>query len=149
MLSLREEEQLKRLLSDPTKYPQTLKTWIISWLEGSDLSLPMSSVVGLSDRLAQATAGGVLAGTVATNTDAAGHVRVDFAALVGAIHAVTVTGIGGPPVPPTAPATTVVCTFNLTAVDLSGFQVLVWNVPANVAFASQPVGFAWLASVTP
>lgn len=50
-LTEREERQLARLLSDPTKYPQTLKTWIISWLEGSDLSLPMSSVNGLASML--------------------------------------------------------------------------------------------------
>lgn len=50
-LSKREEELLARLLSDPTKYPMTLKTWIVAWLEGSDLTVPLSSVKGLVSRL--------------------------------------------------------------------------------------------------
>ena len=42
---------LDRLLADPTLYPMQLKTWLISWLEGSDLTLPMSSINGLKVRL--------------------------------------------------------------------------------------------------
>jgi len=38
---------LERLFADPTLYPMPLKTWLISWLEGSDLTLPISSINGL------------------------------------------------------------------------------------------------------
>lgn len=51
-LTKREEEMLTRLFSDPTKYPMTLKTWLVAWLEQSDLTIPLGSVNGLAARLA-------------------------------------------------------------------------------------------------
>lgn len=47
-LSDDERKVVTRLLSDPFSFPQSFKTWLIAFLEGSDLSLPMASVVGLS-----------------------------------------------------------------------------------------------------
>jgi hypothetical protein len=54
-LDQREEELLLRLLGDPTKYPIAFKTWLVSWLEGSELSLPISAINGLAARLPPAT----------------------------------------------------------------------------------------------
>jgi len=50
-LTERERRQLNRLLSDPTVYPMTLKAWLVPFLEGSDMDLPMSAVHGLQARL--------------------------------------------------------------------------------------------------
>lgn len=50
-LSDRDKALLTRLLSDPTAYPQPLKAWIVSYLEGSDLDLPAQNVHGLEERL--------------------------------------------------------------------------------------------------
>jgi microcystin-dependent protein len=46
-----ERAQVSRLLSDPFAFPQTFKAWLISFLESSDLTLPISSIVGLSSTL--------------------------------------------------------------------------------------------------
>ena len=59
-LSDQERALLQRLLSDPFAYPQQFKTWIISFLEGSDLLLPRSSVQGLSSLLGSGGGQGVL-----------------------------------------------------------------------------------------
>jgi len=40
-----------RLLSDPFSFPLVFKTWLVAFLEGSDLTLPLSSVLGLQDQL--------------------------------------------------------------------------------------------------
>lgn len=50
-LNDREKALLVRLFADPTNYPQTLKTWIVSFLEGSDVDLPMNAIHGLLDQL--------------------------------------------------------------------------------------------------
>lgn len=46
-LNEEERKMVARLLSDPFSFPQTFKTWIIAFLEGSDLTLPLGSVSGL------------------------------------------------------------------------------------------------------
>lgn len=51
-LSDQEYKLLQRLLSDPFSLPLPFKTWLVSYLESSDLSLPMSSVQGLSTAFA-------------------------------------------------------------------------------------------------
>lgn len=50
-LNDQERSQVSRLLSDPFAFPQTFKAWLISFLEASDLTLPISSIVGLSSTL--------------------------------------------------------------------------------------------------
>lgn len=50
-LTERERKQIERLLSDPTQLPMAFKTWLVSYLEASDLTLPLSSVQGLQERL--------------------------------------------------------------------------------------------------
>lgn len=52
-LTDQERKQLTRLLSDPTLYPQTFKTWIVPFLEASDMDLPMQVVHGLLEQLGQ------------------------------------------------------------------------------------------------
>lgn len=42
-----ERRAVIRLLSDPFIFPQPFKTWLVSYLEGSDLSLPISAINGL------------------------------------------------------------------------------------------------------
>jgi hypothetical protein len=46
-LNAREDQLLQRLLSDPFSLPMGFKTWLVGYLETSDLSLPMSSIMGL------------------------------------------------------------------------------------------------------
>ena len=50
-LSQRERLQAARTLSDPTSYPLAMKSWILSFIEGSDIDLPMQNVHGLLDAL--------------------------------------------------------------------------------------------------
>jgi len=50
-LSPKEYSLLQRLLSDPTLYPRPMKTWLISYLESSDFSLPFGAVLGLKRAL--------------------------------------------------------------------------------------------------
>lgn len=38
-----------RILSDPFSYPQVYKTWLVSFLEGSDLNLTPNQIIGLVD----------------------------------------------------------------------------------------------------
>src|SRR5262245_50225050 len=47
---LTEEEfrLLQRLLGDPFSFPIQFKTWLVSYLETSDLNLPMSAISGLT-----------------------------------------------------------------------------------------------------
>lgn len=49
-----------RLLSDPFSFPIQFKTWLVSFLESSDLLLPRSSVQGLSSLLGSGGGSGVL-----------------------------------------------------------------------------------------
>ena len=46
-----ERKLVARLLSDPFAFPQTFKTWLVSYLESSDLTLPISSIQGLGSTL--------------------------------------------------------------------------------------------------
>lgn len=50
-LNEKERGLMTRMLSDPQLFPLPFKTWLINWLESSDMILPISSVAGLSDRL--------------------------------------------------------------------------------------------------
>ena len=43
--------QSARYLSDPTAFPMALKAWILSFIEGSDIDLPMQNVHGLLEAL--------------------------------------------------------------------------------------------------
>ena len=50
-LTDQERQQVARLLSDPFAFPQTFKTWLVAFLESSDLTLPISSIQGLGSTL--------------------------------------------------------------------------------------------------
>jgi len=50
-LTDQEYQLLQRLLSDPFSLPIQFKTWLVSYLEVSDISLPMSSISGLTSML--------------------------------------------------------------------------------------------------
>jgi microcystin-dependent protein len=50
-LTQQEYQQVQRLFSDPFSFPIQFKTWLVSYLETSDLNLPFSSVNGLIDLL--------------------------------------------------------------------------------------------------
>lgn len=56
-LSDAERKVVTRLLSDPFAFPQSFKTWLISFLEGSDLSLPLGAVNGLLNAFGNASGG--------------------------------------------------------------------------------------------
>jgi len=62
-LNEQEFQLLQRLLSDPFSFPLQFKSWLVSYLETSDMSLPMSSVSGLQKTLGITGAG---AGTLGT-----------------------------------------------------------------------------------
>ena len=49
---------LQRLLSDPFSFPNQYKTWLVSYLETSDLSLPIGAIQGLASILGIAGIGG-------------------------------------------------------------------------------------------
>jgi len=53
-----EYRQLQRLLSDPFSFPVAFKTWLVSYLETSDLNLPMSAISGLTAMLGITGLGG-------------------------------------------------------------------------------------------
>ena len=50
-LTDQERALLIRLLSDPFSYPIIFKTWLVSFLESSDILLPRSSIQGLTTLL--------------------------------------------------------------------------------------------------
>ena len=50
-LTQQEFQLLQRLLSDPFSLPITFKTWLVSYLETSDINLPMSAISGLTAML--------------------------------------------------------------------------------------------------
>lgn len=56
-LNDQEYQLLQRLLSDPFSIPQQFKTWLVSYLESSDLTMPLSSVLGLNALLGVTGAG--------------------------------------------------------------------------------------------
>lgn len=51
VLNDRERALLARLFSDPQNYPQPFKTWLVAYVEGSEIDLPMQSIHGLLDQL--------------------------------------------------------------------------------------------------
>lgn len=57
-LTEKEFQQVQRFLGDPFSFPISYKTWLISYLESSDLSLPISAVNGLTAILGIAGLGG-------------------------------------------------------------------------------------------
>lgn len=50
-LNQNEYALLQRLLADPFSFPTEFKTWLVSYMEASDLDLPMSAVHGLNAAL--------------------------------------------------------------------------------------------------
>jgi microcystin-dependent protein len=60
-LSDQERAILQRLLSDPLSYPQQFKTWLVTFLEGSDMLLSRSSVQGLTSMLGSGGGGSMFA----------------------------------------------------------------------------------------
>src|SRR5215470_11244922 len=48
---------VQRLLSDPFSFPLQYKSWLVSYLETSDMTLPISSILGLSALLGITGAG--------------------------------------------------------------------------------------------
>jgi microcystin-dependent protein len=59
-LSDEERQMVTRLFADPIAFPQTFKTWLVAFLEGSDLTLPINSILGLNSILSPS--GGGVAG---------------------------------------------------------------------------------------
>lgn len=53
-----EYQQVQRLFGDPFSFPITFKSWLISYLESSDLTLPMSAILGLTSMLGISGVGG-------------------------------------------------------------------------------------------
>jgi len=49
---------VRRLLADPFAFPIQFKSWLVSYLESSDMNLPISAVNGLTDILGVAGIGG-------------------------------------------------------------------------------------------
>jgi microcystin-dependent protein len=60
-LTPQEYQMLQRLLSDPFSIPIEFKTWLVSYLETSDLTIPIGAVAGLKQILGVA---GIGAGTL-------------------------------------------------------------------------------------
>jgi len=50
-LNDQELQLMQRLFSDPLAIPMVFKTWMVNWLEISDMKLGMSSVIGLTTTL--------------------------------------------------------------------------------------------------
>lgn len=50
-LSPQEAQQVQRLLGDPLSFPMSYKTWLVNWLEISDLKIPQTAVIGLTQTL--------------------------------------------------------------------------------------------------
>jgi|SRR5215472_3232951 len=56
-LTDQEFQMVQRLFSDPLSFPLEFKAWLVSYLESSDLSLPMNAVIGLQKTLGITGAG--------------------------------------------------------------------------------------------
>lgn len=52
-----EYQLLQRLLSDPLSFPLSFKAWLVSYLETSDMTLPMNAILGLQKTLGISGAG--------------------------------------------------------------------------------------------
>jgi hypothetical protein len=46
-LTEQERALVARIFSDPFSYPQSFKTWLVSFLEGSDMNLTTDAILGL------------------------------------------------------------------------------------------------------
>jgi microcystin-dependent protein len=57
-LTEQEYQQVQRLFSDPFAFPVAFKTWLVAYLETSDLNLPVSAVNGLVSILGITGVGG-------------------------------------------------------------------------------------------
>lgn len=57
-LTEQEFQLLQRLLADPFSFPNQYKTWLVAYLSASDLTLPITSILGLSNLLGITGAGG-------------------------------------------------------------------------------------------
>jgi microcystin-dependent protein len=57
-LTEQEFQLLQRLLADPFSFPIEFKTWLVAYLSASDLTLPISAILGLSNLLGITGAGG-------------------------------------------------------------------------------------------
>src|SRR3954468_10891537 len=57
-LTEQEFQLLQRLLADPFSFPIQFKTWLVAYLSASDLTLPISAILGLSNLLGITGAGG-------------------------------------------------------------------------------------------
>ena len=145
-LSEREQRQLQRLLSDPTMYPNTLKGWLVPYLEASDLDMPLANVHGLLEELNELGARlrtlereTTLGGTTVVLTDAGGQGRVNFPAPVSTVKSVVV--VNGDQ--HTAPATYIGV---VEPFDLAGFTVEARLVGGGPVVTSN-VRVNWLALV--
>jgi hypothetical protein len=151
-MSERDIELLKRLLADPYQIPQPFKTWLIGFLEMSDMNLPISAISGLKGQLAaigQATAGKTtIGGRGPFTTDASGRVNLSFPTAYSAVDSIVVSSHAGAGTSPPA-SNNATCSFNVTAVYLNGFEITVWDVNLNAPFASKPVSLSWIALITP
>lgn len=50
-LNAREQKMVERMFGDPLSFPMTYKTWLVNWLEISDLKLSQTAIIGLTDTL--------------------------------------------------------------------------------------------------
>jgi hypothetical protein len=50
-LSGEELQLMQRLFGDPLSIPMVFRTWMVNWLEISDIKLPMTAVLGLTSTL--------------------------------------------------------------------------------------------------
>jgi hypothetical protein len=57
-LTEQEFQLLQRLLADPFSFPIQFKTWLVAYLSASDLTLPISAILGLTNLLGITGAGG-------------------------------------------------------------------------------------------
>src|SRR5215469_7339391 len=56
-LNDQEFQLLQRLLSDPLSFPLEFKSWLVAYLESSDMTLPMNAITGLQKTLGVSGAG--------------------------------------------------------------------------------------------
>jgi len=93
-----ERKLLVRLLSDPTYFPVEFRTWIRTYLEGSDIRLPSSAIVGGNAPKVNLPAGVILpfaGSTIPSNClhcNGAAILRADYELLFQAIG--TTWGVG-------------------------------------------------------
>jgi len=47
-LNAQEQQLMQRLFGDPLSIPMVFRTWLVNWLEISDIKLPQTAVLGLT-----------------------------------------------------------------------------------------------------